>query len=148
MHPRNKYSPIPLTDHDRQRLSATLAIPESQLITEEQHFLESTGCPADELEAWLAESWVQHNIPAVLAGTESAGGWPELLAGADGTVRLFSPSEKCTALIQSQPVSDAGSQSFCALDASNSRSQIGAQESGIGRLVGEPPNRGESNVDG
>jgi hypothetical protein len=64
---------------------------------EESEFLAQSGCPPGELENWLAAGWNQHNIRAIIAGSEVVGPQPHLLVrhqDNQATVRLFCPTRK------------------------------------------------------
>ena len=82
---------------DQQQLSVALGGPEKFWMLEESEFLAQSGCPPGELENWLENSWSQHDISAVLAGSEAVGPQPHLLVRYQenqATVRLFCPTEK------------------------------------------------------
>jgi hypothetical protein len=89
-----KIAPLALNKEDRQSLSQVLGIPEDFFILPESVFAAHFGCSARSLETMLKTEWVQHDIQAVLAGTEKVGRQPWLLRNEqEGTVRLFSPSD-------------------------------------------------------
>ena len=93
----DKLAPIALTAEDHQQLAIALGGPQKFGMLEESEFLAQTGCPPEELENWLENSWSQHNIRAVLAGSEGVGPQPHLLVRYQenqAIVRLFCPMEK------------------------------------------------------
>src|SRR5438445_95773 len=88
---------IQLTQPEEQRLLTLLGGPENLTIQHESEFLEPTGCPAQELERWLKDFWIQCDIPSVLAGSETVGLGPVLLRRRDqnqSAVRLFYPTKE------------------------------------------------------
>ena len=94
---------IPLTQPEEQRLLTLVGGPENLSIQEESKFLEQTGCPAQELELWLEDSWIQCDIRAVLAGRERVVPHAVLLSRRDQNqiaVRLFYPKKEL--LIQNE----------------------------------------------
>jgi hypothetical protein len=81
------------SDSDQGRLGTMLA--GDLLILEEPEFIEQCGCPPGQLEVWLSEAWVQHDIATVLEGREKAGARACLLlrrGGQEVRARLFSPT--------------------------------------------------------
>jgi hypothetical protein len=92
---QNRPAPLYLFDYEVESLSDILGFPKDQLTRSESEFLAETGCPPKSLEIWLMTFWVQHDIRAVLAGTQTVVRQPWLLrSNCDGTVRLFSPSDR------------------------------------------------------
>jgi hypothetical protein len=88
-----KFEPIALEDGDRKSLSEVLGVAEELLILPESKFAAHFGCSARSLETMLKTEWVQHDIRAVLEGTEKVACQPWLLLNEQNrTVRLFSPS--------------------------------------------------------
>jgi hypothetical protein len=88
-----KLEPLVLNDEDRKSLSEVLGVPEDVLILTESEFAAYSGCSTEFRETWLKTEWVQHDILAVLAGTEKGGCQPWLLLNEQNrTVRLFSLS--------------------------------------------------------
>jgi hypothetical protein len=88
---------IQLTHPEEQRLLTLLGGPENLTIQYESEFLEQTGCPANKLELWLEDAWIQCDIRAVLTGSESAGPEPVLLRRRDqnqSAMRLFYPKKE------------------------------------------------------
>jgi hypothetical protein len=86
----------PLSIEQREMLLAAVGAPESELVWTEEAFLQDTGCPADELEVWLRDSWMEHDIAAVLAKKQEIGPQPVLLvrtAEDQLLARLLCPSE-------------------------------------------------------
>jgi hypothetical protein len=51
-------------------------------------------------------------------------------------------------LICCQPVAEPHSETFCSLDAADTRSKVGVEEAIVRCLVGEPTDGSESEVDG
>jgi hypothetical protein len=91
---KGKIAPLALNNEDRKSLSQVLGIPEDFFILPESVFAAHFGCSARSLETMLKTEWVQHDIQAVLAGTEKVGRQPWLLINEQqGTARLFSPSD-------------------------------------------------------
>jgi hypothetical protein len=79
------------------RLSAILGGPEKACIVEESEFVTESGCPPDQMEAWLEDHWHAYDVGAVLAGEQAVGEQPMLLVRQfDGyfTTRLYSPTSK------------------------------------------------------
>lgn len=88
-----KLEPLKLNDEDRKSLSEVLGVPEDDLILTESEFAAHSECSTEFCETLLKTEWVQHDIQAVLAGTEKSGCQPWLLLNEQNrTVRLFSPS--------------------------------------------------------
>ncbi len=67
------------------------------------------------------------------------------LSAQNGNVRR---PQKALALLRTKPIANGNTQSLGALHPSNPSSEIGAQKTAIGRLVSQPPNCSESQVDG
>ena len=55
---------------------------------------------------------------------------------------------ECKALLGAQPVAETDSEISYAFYTANSRGQVGAQEAGVRRLIGEAPDGAQSKVDG
>lgn len=73
---------------------ATVLGPDFACLTEEA-FCSSSGCPSQELEAWLKSHWIQHNIHRVERLEEQADAFPIALVAVKYPfyeVRLFSPN--------------------------------------------------------
>jgi hypothetical protein len=88
-------APLLLDNEERQSLAQILGLSEDALILNEADFVLQTECPRETLEIWLKTFWVQHDIRAVLAGIQKVVRQPWLLRSErDGTVRLFSPSDR------------------------------------------------------
>lgn len=88
-----KIAPLALNNEDRQSLSQVLGIPEDFFILPESVFAAHFGWSARSLETMIKTEWVQHDIQAVLDGTEKVGRQPWLLLNEQNrTARLFSPS--------------------------------------------------------
>jgi hypothetical protein len=106
-----------MTQADIESLLSLLGGSENLSIQGEAAFLQQTGCPPQELDLWLEESWIQCDIKAVLSGRERVGPQPVLLVhqGADPlTARLFYPQK---ALLLQNILAD-GFDQMCAVIAS------------------------------
>jgi len=96
------FQPIPLTEIERAGLLALLGGPENLSVQDEVEFTQQSGCPPEEMEAWLDRKWVSCDIKAVLAKTQRVGFQPVLLTRQDEDqvlARLFYPKKE--ALIES-----------------------------------------------
>lgn len=96
------FQPIPLTEIERAGLLALLGGPENLSVQDEVEFTQQSGCPPEEMEAWLDRKWVSCDIKAVLAKTQQVGLQPVLLTRQDEDqvlARLFYPKKE--ALIES-----------------------------------------------
>ena len=88
-------APIVLNGQDVRALSEFLGVREDVLILPESEFSYQIGCPPEAFGNWLETDWVQHDIRAVLDGTDKVVRqlWP-IRSERDGMVRLFSPSDR------------------------------------------------------
>jgi hypothetical protein len=91
------FQPIPLTEMEREELLALLGGPENLSVQDEGEFTQQSGCPPEEMEAWLDEKWVSCDIQAVLAKTQRVEFEPVLLTRRDEDrvlARLFYPKKE------------------------------------------------------
>jgi hypothetical protein len=82
-------------------------------VLEESELLQKVGCPAEVVEDWLADYWVEHDIHAVASGQERTYEKTlSLVRQCDRyfQVRLFSPSEKA---LREWPSEELGN--YCSL---------------------------------
>lgn len=85
-----------LSNEDMAKLSAILGGSDNVSFCEESEFCVQTLCPPSEMENWLKESWIEHDISEVLARSEMVAPNPTVLIKQyDGffTARLFSSSD-------------------------------------------------------
>lgn len=71
-------SPTPYVEDYATRLRLFTGVQSSRLMVDEGEFAIATGCPLEELEAWLSSYWTQYLVAGAADGDEPVGHCPVL----------------------------------------------------------------------
>ena len=79
------------------------AIIQAYWICDEDSFCETTGCPKDELDQWLAAKWTQHHALNVARLKETPGPFPLLLVRRRGLFSIIETYSRGVELMENAP---------------------------------------------